>query len=88
MRRPEPAAAAAAVKELVSATVKAAVIFGVVAITTEQFGVLMLLVDAMLAAVMVLFIRPRVTPVESPRLPEGTNVVTTLDGQPTGITTI
>ena len=82
--RPEPTAKAAAVRELVSAFVKALVIFGFVQMTTEQFGVLMILVDAMLAAAMVLFIRDRVTPVKDPVLPEGTNVTTTLNGAPTG----
>lgn len=86
--RPEPSAKAAAVKELISAAVKALVIFGLVTMTTEQFGVLMLLVDAVLAAAMVLFVRDRVTPVASPTLPEGTTVTTTINGSPTGTTTI
>lgn len=89
MDRPEPTAKAQAVKELVSAAVKALVIFGVVTMTTEQFGVLMILVDAMLAAVLVLFVRPRVTPVKSPQLPEGTTVTTTdATGRTTGTTTV
>ena len=82
--RPEPSAKAAAVKELISAAVKALVIFGLVTMTTEQFGVLMLLVDAVLAAAMVLFVRDRVTPVSNPQLPEGTTVTTTINGSPTG----
>lgn len=86
--RPEPSAKAAAVKELISAAVKALVIFGLVTMTTEQFGVLMLLVDAVLAAAMVLFVRDRVTPVSAPSLPEGTVVTTTLQGNPTGTTRV
>lgn len=86
--RPEPSAKAAAVKELISAAVKALVIFSIVTMTTEQFGVLMLLVDAVLAAAMVLFVRDRVTPVAAPSLPEGTVVTTTLQGNPTGTTRV
>ena len=86
--RPEPSAKAAVIKELASSLIKALVIFGIVSMTTEQFGVVMLLVDAILAAVMVLFIRDRVTPVKDPRLPEGTTVTTTLDGSTSGTTTV
>ena len=77
MNRPEPAAIAAALKEAISALIKVIVVFGIVQMTTEQFGVLMIAVDALLAVVMVLFLRPQITPVASPQVPAGTNVQVT-----------
>lgn len=81
MNRPEPAVIAASVKELVSSLVKLLVVFAVVQMTTEQFGMLMIFIDSALAVIMVMFIRQNVTPTSSPIIDKGTIVkVTSPDG--------
>lgn len=72
MNRPEPAVIAAAVKEMISNLIKLLVVFAVIKVTAEQFGMLMIFIDSAMAVIMVLFIRQNVTPVASPQVEEGT----------------
>lgn len=70
----EPVAIAQAIKELISAGVKALVIFGLVAWSGEQTAAVMLIVDSALAMLVVLFTRRSVTPIATPTLKPGTEV--------------
>ena len=82
--RPEPAAIIAAVKELISSVIKLLVVFAIIQMTTEQFGILMIVVDSAMAVIATLLIRNAVTPIEKPAVPEGTVVSTyNADGEVT-----
>lgn len=71
----EPITFNTAIKELLSTGIKLLVMFGVFAVTTEQFGVLMIFVDSALAVVFLLWrARNASTPIDQPRVPEGTTV--------------
>lgn len=80
MNRPEPAVIAAAIKELISAIIKLAVVFSVIKMTTEQFGSLIIVIDSFMAILMVLVIRQNVTPVSAPRVEKGTKIEVTENG--------
>lgn len=84
----EPSVIIPAVSAVVSAAIKVAVLLGWVTWDAEQLAGISLLVDAVLALASALLVRSVVTPVASPRLPEGTTVTTTSAGRVTGTTTV
>lgn len=84
----EPSVIIPAVSAVVSAAIKVAVLLGWVTWDADQLAGISLLVDAVLALASALLVRSVVTPVASPRLPEGTTVTTTSAGRVTGTTTV
>lgn len=69
----EPITVNTAISQALSSLLKVLVIFGLWQMTTEQFGILMLAVDSLLAVVFLLWqARNQSTPINEPRVPAGT----------------
>lgn len=90
--RPEPIISANGIKEILTAVVVLVFLFsrdlGITIPQDTQLQII-LVVTLLGGAVATWYARNRATPVEAPRLPEGTVVTVTTDkGTPTGTTTV